>query len=183
MKKIIALLLCMVLVISFAGCGSNKGAAEASSEDANKFLTDFFASYTDMNDYLKNPEIAISAFALDGQGLSSILKAVYQAQSVTFAFSEPTRADKNVFLAEVNVVAPNIEPLYEMYAIDVLLAEEVPNNFVAQSFYDNIRAGTTTSVATTVKVTLRYDETTKKWSVDPSNDLAFAIFPNIDKAG
>ncbi len=184
MKKIMALFLCVVLIISFAGCcAKDSKNSSATAEDANKFLTDFFASYTKMNEYLKDPKIAISAFALDGQGLSSILKAVYQAQSVTFAFSEPTEASENVFLAEINVVAPNIEPLYEMYAIDVLLAEEVPNDFVAQSFYDNIRAGTTTSITTKVTVTVRYDETTKGWSVDPSNDLAFAIFPNIDKAG
>ena len=182
MKKIISLIL-IISCLFFTSACTKEIPKTATSQGANEFLTDFFASYTDMNEYLKSPDIAISAFALDGQGLSSILKAVYQAQSVTFAFPEPVKVSENVYSASVTVIAPDIEPLYEMYALDRILAEDdTPDSFVAQSFYDNIRAGTTSSVTTTVDVTVRFDPQSRKWTVDPNNDLAFGIFPNIDKA-
>ncbi len=179
MRKISALLTALVLMLSCSACGMAK--REATAGDANEFLTSFFASYSEMNEYLKRPEIAISAFALDGEGLSGILRAVYQAQGVTFTFPCPTRVSENVFSAVVEVTAPNIQPLYQMYAIDrELLGGDLPEDFVAQSFYDNIRAGTTSDITTRVSLTITY--TDGKWNVVSSNDLAFAIFPNIDKA-
>lgn len=182
MKKITALLLTIALIFAMCGCGGKKAETEITEKDAEKYLTSFFSSYTQMNNYLKNSGIAISAFALDGEGLSSILKACYQAQSVTFAFGEPVKVAPNTFSVSVTVAAPDIEPLYQMYAIDRILAEdELPDSFVSQSFYDNICAGTTSTLTSTVNITLRYD--LGVWTVDPSNDLAFAIFPNIDKAG
>lgn len=180
MRRFLAIFLIIFCIGLNAGCVQNKK-ADVTAADANEFLTEFFASYTQMNDYLKKPEIAISAFALDGAGLSSILKAVYQAQSVTYTFSEPVEVSDNIFTAVVEVTAPNIQPLYEMYAIDRQLAgDDVDKDFVAQSFYDNIRSGTTSSVTTAVSVTIHYNN--GKWTIDPSNDLAFGIFPNIDKA-
>ena len=134
-----------------------------------------------MNEYLKSPEIAISAFALDGEGLSGILRAVYLAQGVTFTFPQPTKVSENVFTVVVEVTAPNIQPLYQMYAIDrELLGGDIPDDFVAQSFYDNIRAGTTNSITTRASLSITCFE--GKWKLAASNDLAFAIFPNIDKA-
>ena len=184
MKKLISLILSITLLFLICGCNKASMTNGATEESASEYLTSFFSSYSKMNSYLKNRDIAISAFALDGQGLSSILKAVYQAQGVTYAFHKPVKIADNTFVAVVTVVAPDIEPLYEMYAIDRILAEdEVEDSFVAQSFYDNIRQGTTQNVTTNVNITLRYNSITNSWSVDPSNDLAFAIFPNIDKAG
>ena len=178
MKKILALLLALTLTLSFSACGEPKG---VTAEDANEFLTNFFASYNDMNEYLKSPEIAISAFALDGEGLSGVLRAIYQAQGVTYTFPQPTQLSENVFSAIVEVTAPDIEPLYEMYAIDrELLGGDIPDDFVAQSFYDNIRAGTTRDVTTRVTISITHFE--GEWSIAASNELAFAIFPNIDKA-
>ncbi len=177
MKKLLALILALALTLSFSACAKK----EVTTADANQFLTEFFASYTKMNDYLKSPDIAISAFALDGEGLSSILKAVYQAQSVTFTFPEPKKVSDGIFTARVEVTAPDIEPLYDMYAIDrEFLGGDLPEDFVAQSFYDNIRSGTTRTVITNVTVNITYFD--GKWQLAPSNDLAFAIFPNIAKA-
>ncbi len=179
MKKILSLILSCICLLSFSACGAVK--REATEADANEFLTNFFASYNDMNEYLKSPEIAISAFALDGEGLSGILRAVYQAQGVTFTFPQPKKVSENVFSAVVEVTAPNIQPLYEMYAIDrELLGGDIPEDFVAQSFYDNIRAGTTSDITTTVNLSITCFD--GKWQLAHSNDLAFAIFPNIDKA-
>ncbi|MBQ8002871.1 MAG: hypothetical protein IJ297_05450, partial [Clostridia bacterium] len=170
MKKIIALIMALMLMLSFSACGKK----EVTTADANEFLTEFFASYTKMNEYLKSPDIAISAFALDGEGLSSILKAVYQAQSVTFTFPEPQKVSENIFTATVEVTAPNIEPLYDMYAIDrEFLGGEIPEGFVAQSFYDNICSGTTRTVTTNVTVSITCFD--GKWSVASSNDLAMAM--------
>lgn len=181
MKKILSILLAFSMLLALTGCGGSAKKASVTEEDANQYLTEFFASYSKMNDYLKNKDIAISAFALDGQGLSSILKAVYQAQSVSYIFPTPTRVADNVFSVQVEVTAPNIQPLYEMYSIDrQFLEEDYEGDFVAQSFYDNICTGTTNDITTTVNVTLRYNGGT--WYVDPNNDLAFAVFPNIDKA-
>ena len=177
MKRIFSILLTVALLLSFSACGKRV----VTEQDANEYLTNFFASYTSMNEYLKSPEIAISAFALDGEGLSGILRAVYQAQGVSFTFPQPEKVAENVFSATVEVTAPNIQPLYEMYAIDrELLGGEIPEDFVAQSFYDNIRAGTTRDITTTVTLSLSF--TDGKWKLAPSNDLAFAMFPNIDKA-
>lgn len=179
MKKLISLLLSFILIFCFSACSLTK--KEATEADANEFLTNFFASYNEMNEYLKSPEIAISAFALDGEGLSGILRAVYQAQGVTYTFPQPTKVSENVFTAIVEVTAPNIQPLYRMYAIDrELLGGDIPEDFVAQSFYDNIRAGTTSSITTRVSLSVTCFD--GKWKLTPSNDLAFAIFPNIDKA-
>lgn len=179
MKKILSLLLVFILMLSFSACTPAK--REATEADANEFLVHFFSSYNEMNEYLKNSEIAISAFALDGEGLSGILRAVYQAQGITFTFPQPKKVSENIFTATVEVTAPNIQPLYEMYAIDrELLGGDIPEDFVAQSFYDNIRAGTTKSLTNTVTITVSYPD--GKWKVTPSNDLAFAMFPNIDKA-
>lgn len=184
MKKITAIILSFLLIFSLCSCIGESKKLSPTPADANEYLTTFFSSYTRMNDYLKNSEIAISAFALDGAGLSSLLRAVYQAKSITFAFAEPVKVSDNVFSATVTVAAYDIQPLYEMYAIDRMLAgDSLPRDFVAQSFYDNIQAGTTNKVTTTVNITVRYDSALSSWSVDPSNDLAFAIFPNIDKAG
>lgn len=184
MKKLISTILCVAILLTFSGCSKGMLNFEVTEDDAQEYLTTFFSSYTKMNNYLKDSDIAISAFALDGQGLSSILKAVYQSQGVTFAFSKPTMVSENTFTATVNVVAPDIEPLYEMYAIDRLFQEgDIPDDFVAQTFYNNICAGTTSSITTAVSITVRYDNLKGGWIVDPSNDLAFAIFPNIDKAG
>lgn len=181
MKKIISVILCTAFLCFIAGC--SKPVREVTEDDANEYLVSFFSSYTKMNEYLKNPDIAISAFALDFSGLSSVLKAVYQAESVTFTFSKPVKAQNNVFIANLEVTAPNIQPLYDMYMIDrEFMGEDIPDDFVAQSFYDNIRSGTTTLLTSVVTVTVRYDGENGVWSVDPSNDLAFAIFPNIDKA-
>lgn len=178
MKKLTALFLVFISILSFSACGKDKG---VTAEDANEFLTDFFASYNDMNDYLKSPEIAISAFALDGEGLSGVLRAIYQAQGVTYTFPQPTQISENVFSAIVEVTAPDIEPLYEMYAIDrELLGGDIPEDFVAQSFYDNIRTGTTRDITTRVTLSITYFE--GEWKLASSNELAFAIFPNIDKA-
>ena len=178
MKKIIALLLALTLALCFSACGMNKS---VTAEDANEFLTEFFASYNKMNDYLKSPEIAISAFALDGEGLSGVLRAIYQAQGVTYTFPQPTQISENVFSVIVEVTAPDIQPLYEMYAIDrELLGGDIPEDFVAQSFYDNIREGTTREVTT--RVTLSITHFDGEWKLASSNELAFAIFPNIDKA-
>lgn len=177
MKKISAILLSIILMLSFSACGK-KVATEA---DANEFLTNFFSSYNEMNEYLKSSEIAISAFALDGEGLSGILRAVYQAQGITFTFPQPTKVSENVFSAIVEVTAPNIQPLYQMYAIDrELLGGDIPEDFVAQSFYDNIRAGTTSNVTTRVNLSITCFD--GNWKLASSNDLAFAMFPNIDKA-
>ena len=183
MKKFISIILTFLLIFSLASCGCGNKALGGTEEGAKEYLTSFFSSYTKMNDYLKSPNIAISAFALDGAGLSSLLRAVYQAKSVTYAFEDPKEVSDNVFTATVKVLAYDIQPLYEMYAIDRSLAgENITADFVAQSFYDNIQAGTTRKVTTTVNVTMRYDTYAKRWNIDPSNDLAFAIFPNIDKA-
>lgn len=177
MKKIIALILALALCISFSACMKR----ESTEADANEFLTNFFASYSEMNEYLKRPEIAISAFALDGEGLSGILRAVYLAQGVTFTFPQPKKVSENVFTANLEVSAPNIQPLYEMYAIDrELLGGDIPDDFVAQCFYDNIRAGTTNTITTQVSISITCFN--GKWDIASSNDLAFAIFPNIDKA-
>lgn len=179
MKKILSLLISLALILSFTACSPIR--REATEADANEFLTNFFASYNEMNEYLKSPEIAISAFALDGEGLSGILRAVYQAQGVTYTFPQPTKVAENVFTVPVEVTAPNIQPLYQMYAIDrELLGGDIPDDFVAQSFYDNIRAGTTNNITTRVSLSITCFE--GKWKLATSNDLAFAIFPNIDKA-
>lgn len=179
MKKIIALIMAAICLLSFTAC-TNK-VTDVTEADANEYLTNFFASYTSMNEYLKSPDIAISAFALDGEGLSGVLRAIYQAQGVTFTFPQPIEVSENIFTAQVEVTAPNIQPLYEMYAIDrELLGGDIPEDFVAQSFYDNIRAGTTSDITTTVSLTITYAN--GKWTLSTSNDLAFAIFPNIDKA-
>lgn len=179
MRKIIALIMTAVCLLTFAACANKTRVV--TEDDANEYLTNFFASYTSMNEYLKSPDIAISAFALDGEGLSGILRAIYQAQGVTYAFPKPTKVSENIFSVHVEVTAPNIQPLYEMYAIDrELLGGDIPEDFVAQSFYDNIRAGTTSDITTTVSLTITYAN--GKWILSTSNDLAFAIFPNIDKA-
>lgn len=182
MKKITALILTIALVFAMCGCCGKKAETEITEKDAGEYLTSFFSSYTKMKNYLSNSEISVSSFSLDGEDLSSVLKACYQSKSVTFAFGEIVKVAPNTFSTSVTVAAPDIEPLYQMYAIDRILAgEDVSDSFVSQSFYDNICAGTTSTVTNTVNITLRY--ASGVWTVDPSNDLAFAIFPNIDKAG
>ena len=110
MKRFLSVLLAVALIISISAC--SPVIREATEEDANEFLTNFFASYNAMNEYLKSPEIAISAFALDGEGLSGILRAVYMAQGVTFTFPMPTKVSENVFTVVVEVTAPNIQPSF-----------------------------------------------------------------------
>ncbi len=180
MKKFLALILAFILLLSFTACSSSK--VEIAADTADEFLNEFFSSYNSMNKYLKNPEIAISAFSIDSVGLSALLRAVYQSQSVTFAFPEATKVTDNVYTVSVIVTAPDIEPLYEMYSIDKMLNEgkKIDEDFVAQSFYTNIMSGTTSLITNTVTVILRQEE--GKWTIDPSNDLAFAIFPNIANA-
>ncbi len=179
MKKTIAFITIFAMLFCCSAC--NKSVNMVTEKDANEFLTDFFASYTKMNEYLKSSEIAISAFALDGEGLSSILKAVYQSGSVTYSYPMPEKVGEGIFRANVEVSAPNIEPLYDMYAIDrEFLGGDIPEGFVAQSFYDNIRTGTTKNIKTIVNIAFTYSD--GKWTIAPNNDLAMAIFPNIDKA-
>ncbi|MGM9551267.1 MAG: hypothetical protein ACI3XA_03335 [Clostridia bacterium] len=181
MKRFIALFLVFVLIFSFSACGKNKNPS-ISASSPEEFLTEFFSSYDNMRKYLNNSEIAISAFALDGVGLKAVLRAVYEAMSVTYAFSEPKKVSDEVYTASVIVTAPDIQPLYDMYYIDKTLSEneKINEDFVAQSFYSNIMSGTTSLVTTTVTVIIRHKD--GKWTLDPSNDLAFAIFPNIDKS-
>ncbi len=181
-KKITAFIISLALVLPLCSCGGENVPAEVSASDANDFLTSFFSDYSEMNAYLKDPDIAISAFALDGAGLSALLRAYYQAQSVTYAFTVPVKSGENTYTSAVTVVSPDTRTLFTMYDIDREIAlmdgEELDSDFVARSFYSNIQEGTAPSINTSVSVTAVYSEETG-WSLLPSDDLAFAIFPNI----
>lgn len=183
MKKILAIIMSVVCLASLAGCGkANNTEPEITASTANEALTDFFASYNKMSEYLQDSEISISNYTVDNAGLRSILKAIYQAKSVTFAFPEPLEASKGIFSTTVTVSSPDLKPLYDMYQIDRELAimseEAITEDFVAQSFYNNIRTGTTSTVSGNVYVTIEYYN--GEWVVYPSDFLASAIFPNID---
>lgn len=181
-KKVTSFIISLVLILSLCSCGSENVTVEVSASEANDFLTNFFSDYSAMNTYLKGPDIAISAFALDGAGLSALLRAYYQSQSVTYAFTMPVESGENTYTSTVTVVSPDTQTLFTMYNIDREIAqmggEELDSDFVAQSFYANIQEGTAPSITTTVSVTAVYSEEAG-WSLLPNDDLAFAIFPNI----
>jgi hypothetical protein len=180
-KKATAIIISAILVLSLCSCSSS-GGAQVSADEANSYLAGFFSDYNAMNTYLKSPDIAISAFSLDGAGLSALLRAYYQSQSVTYAFTLPEENGENTYTSTVTVVSLDSLNLFTMYNIDreVAVMDSVPidSEFVASSFYSNIQEGTATQVETTVTITLSYTKG-DGWSVEPSNDLAFAIFPNI----
>ncbi len=179
MKKILSVILAVALVFSIAGC-TNTQTKTKTEDDAYQYLTDFFASYTKMSEYLNSSQISVSDFELDGQDISSILKAVYQAKSVSYIFSKPTKVGENIFVTKVEVTAPDAKALVEMYEIDRMFIEgELPEDFVAQCFYDNICTGTAKDITTEVDITIRYNG--GGWSIDPTDNLAFAIFPNINQ--
>lgn len=183
MKKTVSILISAVLLFSLCSCSSKE--ESVTEVDANEFLTSFFSDYAAVNTYLKDRSIAVSAFSLDGAGLSSLLRALYQAQSVTYAFSEPVKSGENVFTSSVTVVSLDMINLFTMYNIDreiaVVSGEELNSDFVAESFYANIIEGTTSPVTTTVTVTISFSPG-EGWTLLPNNDLAFAIFPNIQNA-
>ncbi len=181
-NKATALLLSVLLAFSLASCSPEEEQKEYTAADANSFLTNFFSDYTSMCDYLTDDSIAISAFALDGAGLSAILRALYQSQSVTYAFSEPVLTEPGVFQSNVTVFAPDMIPLFSLYTIDkeiVDISGEVPDeDFVAETFYSNLIDNMNEPISTTVTVTVRVSEE-GEWSVDFDNALAEAILPNI----
>lgn len=171
----------IIIAVSFSSCAKEEEDKEATAVKANDFLQDFLSDYNSMNTYLKDPGISISAFALDGAGLSSILRALYQSQSVTYAFTLPTEISKDVYSSNVTVVSLNMSDLKLMYDIDreisVMAGEELDEDYVAQAFYANIMEGTANPVTNSVPVIMR--RSGDKWSLDVNNDLALAIFPNI----
>lgn len=184
-KKIFAFIMSVLILLPLCSCGGGKTSVEVSASEANNYLTNFFSDYGAMKNYLAEPDIAVSAFALDGAGLSALLRAYYQAQSVTYAFTFPVESAENIYTSTVTVVSPDAKTLFTMYNIDREIAqmdgEELDADFVARSFYANIQECTAPSVTTTVTVTAVYSEETG-WSLLPNNDLAFAIFPNIQNA-
>ncbi len=117
-NRLTALILSALLTFSLAACSAGKEKEEYTAAEASAFLTEFFSDYTLMCDYLTDDNIAVSAFALDGAGLSAILRALYQSQSVTYAFSEPVLAEPGVFQSNVTVFAPDLVPLFSLYTID-----------------------------------------------------------------
>ena len=181
-KRASALITALLLIFSLSACERGEREVDVAAIDANEYLTDFFSDYSEVNKYLKDPDIAISAFALDGAGLSSLLRALYQSQSVTFAFSLPLEIEEDVFTSNVTVVSPNMSELKLMYDIDreisILSEEGLSEDYVAQMFFANIRDGAANFITRTIPVTVRYANGT--WSLDINNDLAFAIFPNIE---
>ncbi len=181
-NRFTALLLSVLLAFSLASCSFGKEKKEYTAEEANAFLTEFFSDYTSMCDYLTDDNIAISAFALDGAGLSAILRALYQSQSVTYAFSEPVMTEPGVFQSNVTIFAPDMIPLFSLYTIDKEILEisgEVPDeDFVAEIFYSNLSDNMNDPISTTVTVTVRVSDL-GEWSVDFDNVLAEAILPNI----
>lgn len=182
--KRLALVMSVIMLVSVCGCSSKKEPVEHTPDEANKFLTDFFSDYNEMNTYLKRSDIAVSAFALDGAGLSALLRALYQSQSVTYAFSTPVSQGEGVFTSDVTVFSIDMVPLFTMYDIDREIAQlsgdPLDGDFVAQTLYSNITDGNNTVITTSVTVTLRVaDDGT--WSVESNNALAFAIFPNIQQ--
>ncbi len=181
-NRFTAVLLSALLVFSLASCSLGKEPEEYTAEEANAFLTEFFSDYTSMCSYLTDDNIAISAFALDGAGLSAILRALYQSQSVTYAFSEPVMAEPGVFKSDVTVFAPDMVPLFSLYTIDKEILDisgEAPDeDFVAETFYSNLSDNMNDPISTTVTVTVRVSDL-GEWSVDFDNAFAEAILPNI----
>jgi len=181
-NKAISLLL-IILLLFPAGCSKIKDEITGSytTADASAYLTEFFSDYSEMCAYLKDDSIAISAFALDGAGLSAVLRALYQAQKLTFAFSEPREVSSGVFQADVTVLAPDMVELFELYNIDreisEISGEAQGEDYVAEAFYANLVDNMQPLTETTVEVTCRVSF--GNWSVDPNDALAFAIFPNV----
>ncbi len=181
-NRFIALLLSVLLAFSLASCSPGKDKAEYTAEEANAFLTEFFSDYTSMCSYLTDDNIAISAFALDGAGLSAILRALYQSKSVTYAFSKPVMTEPGVFTSDVTVFAPDMIPLFSLYTIDKEILEisgETPDeDFVAETFYSNLSDNMNDPISTTVTVTVRVSDL-GEWSIDFDDTFAEAILPNI----
>ncbi|MCD8049887.1 MAG: YgdI/YgdR family lipoprotein [Clostridia bacterium] len=180
-KKYISLFLALIMLFLLSACSFDFGGTDYTAEDANTYLTEFFSDYTSMIEYINRSDIAISAFALDGAGISALLRALYQSQSVTYAFTYPVESSDNVFRSNVTVVSIDLAEIDQLYQIDREIALEsgtsTDGDFVAQSFYNNIQTNSISQVQATVTVTVRV--TDDVWYVDSSDDLAYAIFPNI----
>ena len=182
MKKFLALVLSIVCILSFAACSRPAGTPntpvsnEIGPAHANEYLTEFFSSYTQMSEYISREDLALSSYTLLGADLKSLLKASYQAQSVTYTFDVPVEISDNTFSCDVVIEAPDMNMLYEAYLIDTAIDPEAD---LVNSFYANINAGATTSVKSdTVTLTLTYTDGT--WNIASNNALVYGIFPNLD---
>lgn len=182
MKKFISLILSIICILSLSACSKPAGTPntpktnEIGPAHANEYLTEFFSSYTQMSEYIAREDLALSSYTLSGVDLPSLLKASYQAQSVTYTFDVPVKVAENTFSCDVVIEAPDMNMLYEAYIIDTAIDPEAD---MVNSFYANINAGATTTVKSdTVTLTLNY--TDGNWNVSSNNALVYAIFPNIN---
>lgn len=180
MKKILALILAVVCVFSLSACAYEKTEPTqqqmATEVQANEFFTEFFSSYQKMSEYVTRGDIALSSYTLINADLPSLLKATYQAKSVSYTFEVPQRVNDTTFKTLLTVEAPDMNMLYEAYLIDTLIDPEAD---VVNSFYSNINAGAT-SIVKTEGVELVAEFANGKWQIASNNALVYAIFPNIN---
>lgn len=182
MKKFICVILALTCAFSLAGCTQQAAVDNAAQKvteigpaHANEYLTEFFSSYSDMSDYISREDIALSTYTLKGVNLPSLLKASYQAQSVTYNFDVPVKTGENTFTCTLTVTAPDMNMLYEAYLIDYSID---PETDIVNSFYANINSGATTSVTSDV-ITLNLTYLDGTWSISSNNALVYSLFPNI----
>lgn len=182
MKKFLALIISIVLIFTFSACSYNIATTNTEHEEsvtsamANDFLTEFFSSYTRMSEYVTRSDIALSSYTLLSADLPALLKASYQAKSVTYTFDIPEKVSDNTFTCNLTVSSPDMNLLYEAYLIDTLIDPEID---IVNSFYSNINAGATKNVTSdNITLTLTYKNGT--WNVSSNNALVYAIFPNIN---
>ncbi len=182
MKKFAALIISTVLIFTLSACSYSTAPTNTETKDnitsamANDFLTEFFSSYTRMSEYVTRSDIALSSYTLLSADLPALLKASYQAKSITYTFDIPEKISDNTFTCNLTVEAPDINLLYEAYLIDTLIDPEID---IVNSFYSNINAGATKTV-TSDNITLTLTNTHGAWNISSNNALVYAIFPNIN---
>lgn len=182
MKKILALIISSVLIFTLSACSYNIATTNTEHKEivtsamANDFLTSFFSSYSRMSEYVTREDIALSSYTLLTADLPSLLKASYQAKSITYTFDIPEKTGDNTFTCNVTVEAPDVNLLYEAYLIDTLIDPEID---IVNSFYSNINSGATQSVKSE-SITLMLTYQNGEWNISSNNALVYAIFPNIN---
>ncbi len=178
MKKILALLLSLCLLLSLTAC--TKDAIDSkkyiTDDDAHTYLSEFFTGYNKLNNYLAKCKFS----SPEGLPVEDILLGYYYANKISFSFTYPVRQSDNVYTSTVVVSSPDFRPVYENgYKYDIVATPDIDKAYSVFEGISRFSSSEDSMVEKTVSVTVRYKDGV--WSVDPSTELALAIFPNIDK--